>query len=148
MCSPDSVMPSSYLAPFSRAGLARAFVATGLLLLVACGQAPQPYDVAINHGRVIDPASRLDAVRSVGIRSGKIAAISETPLEAENVVDARGLVVSPRYQDKMRRPHFLGAGLFVCKPYFSGASRWLNQLLVTASRNAVLAPNRISPPMA
>ena len=97
MCSPDSVMPSSYLAPFSRAGLARAFVATGLLLLVACGQAPQPYDVAINHGRVIDPASRLDAVRSVGIRSGKIAAISETPLEAENVVDARGLVVSPGF---------------------------------------------------
>ena len=77
--------------------LARAFIATGLLLLVACGQAPQPYDVAINNGRLIDPESRLDAVRSVGIRAGKIAAISETPLEAENVVDARGLVVSPGF---------------------------------------------------
>ncbi len=77
--------------------LARAFIATGLLLLVACGQAPQPYDIAINNGRLIDPESRLDAVRSVGIRAGKIAAISETPLEAENVVDARGLVVSPGF---------------------------------------------------
>ena len=77
--------------------LARAFIATGLLLLVACGQAPQPYDVAINNGRLIDPESRLDAVRSVGIRAGKIAAISETPLKAENVVDARGLVVSPGF---------------------------------------------------
>ena len=77
--------------------LARAFIAAGLLLLVACGQAPQPYDVAINNGRLIDPESRLDAVRSVGIRAGKIAAISETPLKAENVVDARGLVVSPGF---------------------------------------------------
>ena len=54
--------------------LARAFIATGLLLLVACGQAPQPYDVAINNGRLIDPESRLDAVRSVGTRAVKIAA--------------------------------------------------------------------------
>ncbi len=77
--------------------LARAFIAAGLLLLVACGQAPQPYDIAINNGRLIDPESRLDAVRSVGIRAGKIAAISETPLKAENVVDARGLVVSPGF---------------------------------------------------
>jgi len=97
MRSQRSVMPSFYLAPLSMTWLARAFIATGLLLLVACGQAPQPYDIAINNGRLIDPESRLDAVRSVGIRAGKIAAISETPLEAENVVDARGLVVSPGF---------------------------------------------------
>ena len=97
MRSQRSVVPSFYLAPLSMTWLARAFIATGLLLLVACGQAPQPYDVAINNGRLIDPESRLDAVRSVGIRAGKIAAISETPLEAQNVVDARGLVVSPGF---------------------------------------------------
>ena len=97
MRSQRSVMPSFYLAPLSMTWLARAFIAAGLLLLVACGQAPQPYDIAINNGRLIDPESRLDAVRSVGIRAGKIAAISETPLEAENVVDARGLVVSPGF---------------------------------------------------
>ena len=65
-----------------------AVVATGVLSLAACGQAPPPYDVAINNGRVIDPEGRLDAVRSIGIRAGRIEAISETPLEASNVVDA------------------------------------------------------------
>ena len=97
MGSQYSVTLSSYLPPPFRGWLLRRFIATGLLLLVACGQAPQPYDVAINNGRLIDPESRLDAVRSVGIRAGKIAAISETPLKAENVVDARGLVVSPGF---------------------------------------------------
>ena len=97
MRSQHSVTLSSYLSPPFRGWLLRAFIVTGVLLLVACGQVPQPYDVAINNGRVIDPESRLDAVRSVGIRAGKIVTISETPLEATNVVDARGLVVSPGF---------------------------------------------------
>ena len=79
------------------AGILRAAFAVGVLLSVACGQNPPSYDVAINGGRVINPEAQLDAVRSVGIRDGKIVAISETPLEAENVVDARGLVVSPGF---------------------------------------------------
>lgn len=75
----------------------RAVIAAGVLSLAACGQAPPPYEVAINNGRVIDPESRLDAVRSIGIRAGRIEAISETPLEASNVMDARELVVSPGF---------------------------------------------------
>ena len=55
------------------------------------------YDSVINNGRVIDPESQLDAVRSVGIRDGKIVAISDTPLSAEREVDASGLVVSPGF---------------------------------------------------
>jgi N-acyl-D-aspartate/D-glutamate deacylase len=66
-------------------------------VLVACGQPQQPYDVAINNGRVIDPESRFDTVRSLGIRAGRIEAISETPLQADYVVDVRGLVVSPGF---------------------------------------------------
>ena len=91
------VTPFSGPSPRSRGWLFRSFIVTGALALVACGQAPQPYDVAINNGRVIDPESRLDAMRSVGIRAGRIEAISETPLQADNVVDARGLVVSPGF---------------------------------------------------
>ncbi len=44
-----------------------------LLTLRAVARAQQPqYDVVIANGRVIDPESRLDATRFVGIRNGKI----------------------------------------------------------------------------
>jgi hypothetical protein len=71
---------------------------TGLLfstLLAAQG----PYDLVIANGRVMDPATRLDGVRHIGIRGGKIAAISEQPLEGKSKVDAKGLVVAPGFID-------------------------------------------------
>ena len=49
------------------------------------------YDMVLANGRVMDPASGLDAVRNVGIRGGKIAAVSETPLEGRTVLDVAGL---------------------------------------------------------
>ena len=74
-----------------------AFTAVTTAALTACGQATGPYDLVINQGRVIDPESGLDAARSVGIRDGKIVAISEASLDAKQVVDASGLVVSPGF---------------------------------------------------
>jgi dihydroorotase len=68
------------------------------LLLAAAAQA-QEYDVVLANGRVMDPASGLDAVRYVGIRGGKIGAISETPLRGLTLVDAAGLVVAPGFID-------------------------------------------------
>src|ERR1035438_6422979 len=62
------------------------------MLLATAAQA-QEYEVVLAHGRVLDPASDLDAVRYVGIRGAKIGAISETPLQGRTVVDASGLVV-------------------------------------------------------
>ena len=74
-----------------------AFTAVTTAALTACGQATGPYDLVINQGRVIDPESGLDAVRSVGIRDGKIVAISEAALDAKQAIDASGLVVSPGF---------------------------------------------------
>ena len=68
-----------------------------LLALMACGEPASSYDVVINHGRVIDPESRLDAVRSIGIRNGKIVAVSKTPLAAPREIDASNRVVSPGF---------------------------------------------------
>jgi N-acyl-D-aspartate/D-glutamate deacylase len=57
------------------------------------------YDVVIANGRVMDPESRLDAVRSVGISGGKIRAISAIPLQGKATLDAKGLVVAPGFID-------------------------------------------------
>jgi dihydroorotase len=65
---------------------------------VAQAQATQ-YDVVILNGRVIDPESGLDAVRSVGIRAGKITSLSRGPLRGRETIDARGLVVAPGFID-------------------------------------------------
>ena len=48
---------------------------------------------------MIDPASGLDAVRFVGIRAGKIAAVSGSPLTGQTTIDAKGLVVAPGFID-------------------------------------------------
>ncbi|MXW66820.1 MAG: amidohydrolase family protein [Gemmatimonadales bacterium] len=63
------------------------------------GTAAQSYDLVLAGGRVMDPESGLDAVRHVGIRGGTIAAISESPLDGETVVDVSGLVVAPGFID-------------------------------------------------
>jgi dihydroorotase len=63
------------------------------------GAAAQQYDIVISRGRVIDPETKLDAVRDVGIRANKIAAVSETPLEGRSIVDARGLIVTAGFID-------------------------------------------------
>jgi len=57
------------------------------------------YDLVILNGRVIDPESKTDAIRNLGISNGTIKAISTGKLSGRNVIDARGLVVSPGFID-------------------------------------------------
>jgi len=70
-----------------------------LVLLGAIALHAQTYDLVIRNGRVIDPQSKLDAVRHVGINAGKIAAVSATPLEGKRIIDAKGLMVAPGFID-------------------------------------------------
>jgi len=59
----------------------------------------EAYDLVIANGRVMDPESGLDAIRNIGIRGGKIAAISSSALEGNQSIDAKGLVVAPGFID-------------------------------------------------
>lgn len=75
----------------------------GCLLLASSStvssSATETYDLVILNGRVIDPESKTDAVRNLGISNGKIRSISRSRLNGRNTIDARGLVVSPGFID-------------------------------------------------
>src|ERR1017187_5384218 len=68
-----------------------------LPLIMASALSAQQYDLVLANGHVMDPASGIDAVRHIGIRDGKIARISASPLQAKRVVDVKGLVVAPGF---------------------------------------------------
>ena len=73
--------------------------AAGMFAGSDANKGSETFDLAIANGRVMDPESGLDAVRNVGIRGGKIAAISSEPLEAKQTIEAKGLVVAPGFID-------------------------------------------------
>jgi dihydroorotase len=59
----------------------------------------QQFDLVLAGGRVIDPASGLDAIRNIGITGGSIRAISEDRLSGSRSINAAGLVVAPGFID-------------------------------------------------
>jgi N-acyl-D-aspartate/D-glutamate deacylase len=69
------------------------------LFLVVPVAHSQTYDAVLTNGRVMDAETNLDAVRNVGIRGGKIAAVSASPLEGRTIVDVKGLVVTAGFID-------------------------------------------------
>jgi len=76
----------------------------GSWLLAITGLAQEPssspdYDLVLEGGRVIDPETGLDAPLHVGIADGKIAALSQTPIAGQRVLDVRGHVVAPGFID-------------------------------------------------
>src|SRR5688572_21114675 len=70
-----------------------------LLSVLGAQRQVSQYDLVIVGGRVMDPESGLDAVRHIGIRGGKIAAVSERPLAGKISLQAVGRVVAPGFID-------------------------------------------------
>src|SRR5207248_681783 len=59
----------------------------------------EQFDLVLAGGRVLDPETALDATRNVGIREGRIAAVTVEPLVARETLDVHGLVVAPGFID-------------------------------------------------
>src|SRR5579863_6438460 len=81
--------------------IAFVFLGVALSYVVRAGRAGDDasYDVVITNGRVMDPESGLDGVRTVGISGGKLRAISAESLQGKTILDAKGLVVAPGFID-------------------------------------------------
>jgi N-acyl-D-glutamate deacylase len=59
----------------------------------------QDYDLVINNGRVMDPETLFDGIANVGIKDGRIVAISQNALTGTETVDATGQIVAPGFID-------------------------------------------------
>ena len=72
-----------------------------LLFLTAFvhAQSSTEYDIVLSGGRVIDPETKLDAIKNVGIINNRIAQISSDPLKGKETINVAGLVVAPGFID-------------------------------------------------
>ena len=69
------------------------------LSFTAFTQSTIVYDLVLKGGRVIDPETKLDAIRNVGILKNRIAQISSETLQGKEIINASGLVVAPGFID-------------------------------------------------
>ncbi len=68
-----------------------------MALPLHAARAEPPFDLVIDHGRVIDPETGFDGIATLGLRGGRIAAVSAGPLDGPEHIDATGLVVAPGF---------------------------------------------------
>ncbi len=68
-------------------------------LKISAAQNNLQYDLVIKGGRVIDPETKLDAIRNIGINGSRIVTISSEKLIGKETIDASNLVVSPGFID-------------------------------------------------
>lgn len=88
-------------------------------------QQEKTFDILITGGRVIDPKNNMDAIADVAIKSGKIVKVAAglNPGDAKQVVNAKGLVVTPGLIDihghvfhGTQEDHYLSDGLSALPP--------------------------------
>lgn len=59
----------------------------------------EQYDVVLTNGRVMDQKTNFDGIRNVGIKDGKIVAITEKPIKGKETIDATGHVVAHGFME-------------------------------------------------
>ena len=70
-----------------------------LALALAVPAMAADYDLVILNGRVMDPETMYDDIANVGIKGGRIAAITKDKIKGKETIDAKGLVVAPGFID-------------------------------------------------
>ena len=92
--------PPSALVPRFFAALAAVLLTAPLLSSSLRAQAPEPYDLVIANGMVLDGTGNPFVVADVAIRDGRIAAVGRVDRTgAVRVVDATGFYVTPGFID-------------------------------------------------
>ena len=67
--------------------------------VLATGKAPQPYDLLIKGGRIVDGTGNPAYFSDIAIQNGKIVAIGRNLGPAKETLNAKGLVVAPGFID-------------------------------------------------
>ena len=70
-----------------------------LMAIISTAVYGQDYDLVINNGRVMDPETMYDDIANVGIKDGRIVAITKDRIKGEETINAKGLVVAPGFID-------------------------------------------------
>jgi len=99
-----------------------------LSLMIVMPAVAADYDVVINNGRVMDPETNFDGVRNVGIKDGKIVAITKDAIKGKETINAKGHVVAPGFieghqhaTDQFSRKVNLRDGLTTMMDFEAGA---------------------------
>ena len=71
----------------------------GLMMSISSPAQVVEYDVVLAGGRVIDPETKLDAIKNVGIIGNHIAEISSASLKGKEVINVSGMGVAPGFID-------------------------------------------------
>lgn len=69
------------------------------MLAVSGTAVAQDYDLVILNGRVMDPETSYDAVANVGVKDGRVEAITTIKITGQRTIDATGHVVAPGFID-------------------------------------------------
>jgi len=100
------------------------------------------FDVVLKGGRVIDPAAKVDGVRDVAIKGGRIAAVAENmlPTSAKETIDCRGKLVLPGLLDTHAHVFQYVTGRFGLNPDMCGVHSGVSTLIDQGGPSCITMP--------